>query len=102
MNDIKTADQSETPTYWKWFFEGRNTGKIVIAQIPNLPLIIFGIAWAAEALLQLTGTAGLIVSIVKVASLTIWALDEILRGVNPWRRCLGAVVLTLELFMWLR
>ena len=31
--------------------------------------------------------------IVALLSLTIWALDEIVRGVNPWRRCLGAVVL---------
>lgn len=102
MNDIKTADQSQTSTYWRWFFEDRDTGKIVIAQTPNLPLIIFGIAWVMEALLHVTGMIGLAVFIVKVASLTIWAFDEIVRGVNPWRRCLGACAIILELFMWLR
>lgn len=29
--------------------------------------------------------------------LLVWAADEILRGVNPWRRCLGAAVLIYEL-----
>jgi hypothetical protein len=29
--------------------------------------------------------------------LLIWALDELFRGVNPWRRCLGAAVLGYEL-----
>ena len=24
-----------------------------------------------------------------------WAADEVLRGVNPWRRCLGAAVLAM-------
>jgi hypothetical protein len=26
------------------------------------------------------------------AGLIIWGADEIFRGVNPWRRCLGAAV----------
>jgi hypothetical protein len=28
--------------------------------------------------------------------LIIWAADEIVRGVNPWRRCLGAAVIAYE------
>ena len=27
------------------------------------------------------------------ASLVVWAVDELCRGVNPWRRCLGAALL---------
>jgi hypothetical protein len=27
-------------------------------------------------------------------ALAVWAGDELLRGVNPWRRCLGGAVLT--------
>jgi hypothetical protein len=30
-------------------------------------------------------------------SLLWWATDEVLRGVNPWRRLLGTVVLGVEL-----
>jgi hypothetical protein len=34
--------------------------------------------------------------------LLIWAGDEIVRGVNPWRRCLGAAVASYELAaLWL-
>lgn len=41
-------------------------------------------------------------SIVAVASLVIWAGDEIIRGVNPWRRTLGVAVLGAGLAMILR
>jgi len=30
--------------------------------------------------------------VVFKGGLLVWASDEILRGVNPWRRCLGTVV----------
>jgi hypothetical protein len=30
-------------------------------------------------------------------ALIVWALDELVRGVNPFRRVLGAVVLAVEL-----
>jgi hypothetical protein len=30
---------------------------------------------------------------VATGALVIWALDELIRGVNPWRRVLGGVVL---------
>ncbi|CAO4178130.1 hypothetical protein [Methylorubrum populi] len=81
-----------------WFFRDRRNGRIVIGQWPNLPLWIFAVAaileWLGEALmpgLPAPLIAGL--RIVALVSLAIWALDEILRGVNPWRRCLGAGVL---------
>ncbi len=39
------------------------------------------------------GRWGLALTIVLKGSLLLWALDEIVRGVNPWRRCLGAGVI---------
>jgi hypothetical protein len=36
---------------------------------------------------------GTAVEVTGTAALVIWAVDEIVRGVNPWRRMLGAVVL---------
>jgi hypothetical protein len=33
---------------------------------------------------------------VATGAIVVWALDEVIRGVNPWRRLLGAVVLTLS------
>ncbi len=81
-----------------WFFRDRRSGAVVIGQWPNGPLWIFGAAAALEWLLAATAPglpapvfAGL--RVVALLSLIVWALDEIVRGVNPWRRCLGAAVL---------
>ena len=41
------------------------------------------------------GTLRSALSAVATAALVWWAIDEILRGVNPFRRGLGAVVLAL-------
>ena len=80
----------------RWWFEDRTTGKIVIAQLPNLPLWIFLAALAVQLLLHPTGRLGLAVEIVAAIGLTWWALDEIIRGVNPWRRFLGAAAIVAE------
>ncbi len=73
-----------------WAFRSRETNQITIAQRPNLPLTIFLVSiplgWAlsghagAEKLIGALGTVGL----------GWWAIDELVRGVNPWRRVLGA------------
>jgi hypothetical protein len=76
-----------------WFFRDPRSGRIVIGQFPNAPLWVFAAAAALEWLVQPAGTAGTIVHLVKVGGLLVWAGDEVLRGVNPWRRCLGAGVL---------
>ncbi len=81
-----------------WFFRDSRDGRIVIGQWPNLPLWIFGAAaglsWLLEAVLPgLPAPVFLGLRIVALASLAVWALDEIVRGVNPWRRCLGGAVL---------
>ena len=65
----------------------------MIAQAPNLALSVFACAAAADYLLKPAGVAGVALRGVKVASLSIWAVDELVRGVNPWRRTLGAVTL---------
>ena len=36
---------------------------------------------------------GVILEIIFKGALFVWSVDEILRGVNPWRRCLGVAVL---------
>lgn len=76
-----------------WCFRSRATGRITIGQWPNLPLIVFAAAWAAGRVFHPDGTAGSLVRLVAVVSLAAWALDELVRGVNPWRRFLGAAVL---------
>lgn len=78
---------------WRWVFEDRTTGRIVIAQWPNLPLWLFVAAAAVRRLATPEGTVGTVVDAIALAALVWWAVDEIVRGVNPWRRFLGATVL---------
>jgi hypothetical protein len=79
-----------------WLFRDRTTGKIVIAQFPNIPLI----AWLVATALALvtTGTVHTILGYAATVALVIWAGDELLRGVNPFRRMLGFAVLAWEAF----
>jgi hypothetical protein len=44
---------------------------------------------------------GVALKIVVRAAIFLWAIDEGWRGLNPWRRCLGAAVLRYELAMML-
>jgi hypothetical protein len=78
-----------------WLFRDRETGDIVIAQWPNLPLLVFLVASVAKRLLDPSGTVGTALTVVVVGSLLWWAGDEVLRGVNPFRRILGGFVLVL-------
>jgi hypothetical protein len=67
-------------------------GKIVLAQMPNLPLIV----WIAASLLKLAFTTGLGntgLDAVAFGSLFTWAWLELFQGVNYFRRALGLGVL---------
>lgn len=70
-----------------WLFRDRRTGKFAIIQRPNVPLIIWMIATLLGRLIHNS-----ILMTIGSISLLVWALDEIVRGVNPWRRFLGAAV----------
>ena len=80
-----------------WFFRNRRTGAITIVQIPNIPLWVFLGASALLSLLDPTGVADTVLTDVAAGALFIWAADELARGVNPWRRVLGAVVMLSQL-----
>ena len=81
----------------QWFFRNRQTGAITIGQTPNLVLwiVIVGtvLIWAWHP----AGHLGVALEIVVKAAIFVWSIDEVLRGVNPWRRCLGVAVLCYEL-----
>lgn len=76
-----------------WLFRNRTTGAITVGQFPNLSITVFlagtVVAWLAGPEGRVAFWAGILA---KVA-LVWWAGDEVLRGVNPWRRFLGAGVL---------
>jgi len=80
-----------------WLFRNRQTGEITIAQFPNPPLWVFIGAFGIGALLHPTGTFATVVEVVGRVALLVWALDEVVRGVNPWRRILGTTVLLWQL-----
>ena len=76
-----------------WTFRSRETGRIVVGQRPNALLILFLATWAATWFLAPDGAAGRALLAVSRFALALWAADELLRGVNPWRRALGLAVL---------
>ncbi|MCA1496665.1 MULTISPECIES: hypothetical protein [unclassified Bradyrhizobium] len=80
-----------------WFFRSRETGAITIAQWPNLILWIVIVAGLLLWIWPSAGRASVALTIVLKGGLMIWGADEIIRGVNPWRRCLGAAVVVYEL-----
>jgi hypothetical protein len=81
----------------QWFFRNRQTGVITIAQTPNLVLWVVIGAGVFVRVFPSAGKWSIALEIVFKSGLLIWALDELIRGVNPLRRCLGAAVLGYEL-----
>ena len=76
-----------------WAFRDRTSGRIVIGQWPNLALWLFALAQALAWLLGLESRIGGWAQTASWIALAVWAGDELVRGVNPWRRCLGGAVL---------
>ena len=68
-----------------------SNGRIVLAQMPNLPLIV----WIVASLLALFFTNGKINTVLVLladGSLFTWAWMELFQGVNYFRRLLGLAV----------
>lgn len=76
-----------------WMFRSRVDGHYVVGQFPNAALLVFIVAAVLRWLWAPDGTAGVALDVVATAALLVWALDEVVRGVNPFRRLLGAGVL---------
>lgn len=76
-----------------WWFRDRRTGRIVIAQWPNLTLWLFIATVVVRPLLHEGSPMKRAVTSAGVGILAWWSLDEIIRGVNPWRRLLGLTML---------
>ena len=71
------------------FFRNPETGEIVIAQLPNPPLLV----WLAGTALQLVIDDSPPLEAVTTLGLLWWAILELVEGESPFRRVLGAVVL---------
>jgi uncharacterized membrane protein YGL010W len=73
------------------FFRDAN-GEIVIAQMPNVPIIVWLVATLAK-LAYPTGKINVGLNILASSSLLVWSLGELTQGVTYFRRSLGLVVL---------
>jgi hypothetical protein len=92
-----TTGTSPAASAFDWCFRSRETGHITIAQFPNIPLGLFLASVVVGWVVPETTTAHQVVDWVGVAALGWWAADELIRGVNPWRRALGVVGLALTI-----
>ena len=67
-------------------------GKIAIAQVPNLPLIVWIVAKLLATVVK-HGTLHRLANNLAFGALFAWAWIELFQGVNYFRRALGALVL---------
>ena len=72
-----------------WVFRSRRTGRITIAQFPNVALWVFIVTIVVRRFVAGGSAPRTAVNWIGIAALAWWAIDEVLRGVNPWRRLLG-------------
>jgi hypothetical protein len=66
-------------------------GEIVLAQPPNLPIILWGVCTGLKLLFP-TGQLALGLDAIAFGSLFTWAWLELFQGVNYFRRFLGLLV----------
>ncbi len=78
-----------------WWFRSSH-GRLALWQPPNPALCV----WLVTLVLgrfDLSAAQATAVDGVRHGALLVWALDEVVRGASPFRRLLGAVVLTAQL-----
>lgn len=74
-------------------FRNRRTSGITVAQWPNISLTAFIILSIMLRTLHPHGSTDAVLHVIADVSILVWAVDELIRGVNPFRRILGSLVL---------
>jgi hypothetical protein len=69
-----------------------SNGNIVVGQMPNLPIIVWGVATLLK-LIFTSSQINIVLDAVAFGSLFTWAWGELFQGVNYFRRTLGLIVL---------
>ena len=87
---------------FEWVFRSRIDGRIVIVQPPNSSLWIFIVARVVDVFLDAGTKPATVAQVVATLAIVWWGADELVRGVNPWRRFLGTTVLALQLVALVR
>lgn len=99
--DQAAPDMHRRPRIVDWLFRDRRTGRITIAQAPNWTLSVWLVTTVALRLGDPQGRLRDVLTVVATLVLLAWSADELVRGVNPFRRILGGVVLSgLLLSLW--
>lgn len=91
-------------SWFDWFFRDRRTGRVVLVQRPNALLsVLVGtvLAWLVlRWAWNPSGAGKVVLDGLLWAGVLPWAFDEILRGVNPYRRVLGVASLIVTAIVW--
>jgi len=74
-------------------FRSRKTGKITMAQLPNWSLTLWFLASGVMWLVHPQGWVHDVLVVIASGALALWAADELLRGVNRFRRLIGFATL---------
>jgi hypothetical protein len=82
---------------FNWVFRSRVDDRIVIVQRPNLSLWIFLVCRAVRAFVDAGTQPAMSAQVAATFAIVWWAADELVRGVNPWRRFLGTSVLAAQI-----
>ena len=94
MNALRTLTSPAVPSPGEdplgWAVTSRETGEVVLFEAPNLPAVLstVGVVLTAFSPRGSDVQRGAAVATALVA--TWWGVDELARGVNPFRRALGA------------
>lgn len=80
-------------TGWRWVFLSRQTGRLSIVAMPNVPLWVWIATVVARRVPSVDGWVDAALAIVGAVALLLWAVSELWQGVSPFRRLLGLVVL---------
>ena len=94
---LRSTRRAARHPWIEWCFRDRKTGHIVIGQFPNATLGVWVVATALHQIFRQVARIDLL-RWIGAGALIVWGLDELVRGVNPFRRVLGALVLGYEIY----
>ncbi|MEO6881762.1 MAG: hypothetical protein ABI181_12560 [Mycobacteriaceae bacterium] len=81
-----------------WLLRDRRSGRVVVAQWPNVTAWVYLASLLARRVVP--DGAVTVVAVAGTVALVVWAVDEVVRGANPFRRLLGAGVLVAQAVGW--
>lgn len=72
-----------------WLFRDPRSGKLAILHLPNLPILLWLGTLVARLVVEAGTTVHTLLAWAGWITLGWWAVDELVRGLSPFRRLLG-------------